>query len=192
MYFIPRNNAFYNYIAHTSVKRRYSATLFVLVAIGLIGFYGIYMPLAAHIMMYRTELANLKKQQQESDLLKKNNKELLERIDTNKKNISEHIIADDAKENYCSQRMQFVFDTITKAGLTLISYGSCKGKDKIWYAKDSAHLQAAGSMEQILSFLKTIKESEQMIALSHLGITRVKENIFQLSCDVGIILVKKQ
>lgn len=191
MYFISRNNAFYNYIAHTNTKRRYLATLLVLVVIGLIGFYGIYMPLTSHIMIYKTQLAHLQKQQHESDELRVNNKELLERIDTNKKNISGHIVADDVKENYCSERMQFVFDTIVKAGLALNSYGSCKAKDKAWYLKDSAHLQAVGSMEQILSFLKTIKYSNQLITLSHLAITRVKENVLQLSCDVAIVVVKK-
>ena len=101
------------------------------------------------------------------------------------------MVEENKKAEECSKRMQFVFDAVAKSGLALNSYGSCKEKDKNWYVKDSSHIQVVGSMEHILSFLKTIKDSDQMIKLSHLALTRVKENSFQLSCDVGIILVKK-
>lgn len=191
MYFIPRNNAIYNYIAHTDIKRCYIATLFILAMFGVINFYGIYMPLIANITLLQVELAHLQKQHEDSEQLKKSNKEISISIDTNKKNIADHIVADDKKEVECSKRMQFVFDMVTKSDLALNSYGLCKENDKKWYAKDSSHIQVIGSIERILSFFKTIKDSEQMIKISHLAITRMKENTFQLSCDVGIILVKK-
>jgi hypothetical protein len=200
MYFISRNNTIYNYIAHTSVKRRYFATLFILAVIVIGCFYGIYMPLAAHISLYKMERARLQKQYEDNELMQKNNKELLSLVHTSKKNMSEFAVADDKKEEYCSQRMQFVFDTTTKLGLMLNGYGSCNIKDKKWYIKDSAHCQITGSLEKILSFLKTIKDSDQLIKLSHLALTRLsaiasakeglKENTFQLSCDVGIISIK--
>lgn len=191
MYFIPRNNAVYNYIAHTDIKRCYIATLFVLAAFGMIGFYCVYMPLAGHITLLKVEIARLQKQQEDGEQLKKSNKEFSTSIDTNKKNIGEHVVEENKKAEECSKRMQFVFDAITKSGLALSSYGSCKEKDKDWYVKDSSHIQVVGSIEQILSFLTTSKDSDQLIKLSHLVITRVKENNFQLSCDVAIILVKK-
>ena len=191
MYFIPRNNALYNYIAHTDTKRRYTATLFALIAFAVIGFYGLYRPLAAHIAMYKIERMRLQKQYEETADLEKSNKNLLTIIHTNKKNIDEYVVADDARHEVCSQRMQFVFDAVVQAGLTLTAYGSCKEKDKKWYIKDSAHCQMTGLLEKIISFLKIIKDSGQIIRLSHLMITRVKDNAFQLSCDVGIVTVKK-
>lgn len=191
MYFISRNNAIYNYIAHTDTKRRYIATLFVLIVFVVIGFYGLYRPLGAHISMYKMERARLQKQYEETADLEKSNKDLLTIIHTNKKNIDEYAIADDARHEVCSQRMQFVFDTVAQAGLTLTMYGSCKEKDKKWYVKDSAHCQMTGPLEKIISFLKTIKDSGQTITLSHLMISKIKDNMFQLSCDVGIVTVKK-
>jgi len=191
MYFIPRNNVFYNYIAHTDTKRRYIATLFVLVVFIVIGFYCAYKPIAAHISMYRIERARLQKQYEETADLEKSNKDLLTIIHSNKKIIDEYAVADDARHEVCNQRMQFVFDAVAQAGLILTTYGSCKEKDKKWYVKDSAQCQMTGSLEKIISFLKTIKESGQMITLSHLMISRAKDNLFQLSCDVGIVTVKK-
>lgn len=191
MYFIPRNNAIYNYIAHTDIKRRYSATLFVFAIAVTICFYGAYRPLIAHINLYKIERARLQKQCQESRDLEKSNKELFTIIETNKKNINEYVVSDDVRHAVCSQRMQFVFDTAVQAGLVLTGYVSSSEKDKKWYVKNSAHCQMTGSLEKLIAFLKVIKDSGQIITLSHLVITRVKDNLFQLSCDVGIITVKK-
>lgn len=191
MYFIPRNNVFYNYIAHTDTKRRYIATLFVLIALIVIGFYGLYRPLGKRISMYKIERARLQKQYEETGDLEKSNKDLLTIIHSNKKNIDEYVVADDARHEVCSQRMQFVFDTVAQAGLTLTAYGSCKEKDKKWYVKDSAQCQMTGSLEKMIAFLKMIKDSGQIITLSHLMINKMKDNLFQLSCDVGIVSVKK-
>lgn len=190
MYFISRNNTIYNYIAHTNAKRRYIATLFVLATLVIGGFYGMYMPLKAHIVLQKMERARLQKQYEDGEQTQKSNKELLSLVHMSKKNINDLVVADDKREELCNTRMQFVFDTATKLGLTLNAYGSCTTKDKKWYIKNSAHCQITGSLEKILSFLKTIKDSDQLIKLSHLAVTHVKENIFQLSCDVGIISVK--
>jgi hypothetical protein len=191
MYFIPRNNAIYNYIAHTSSMRRYLATLFVGIIFTGICFYGIYIPLGAHIVLYKAEALRLQKQYEEIGQLDKSGSELLSLIDTGKKNSAAHVVGDDKREEYCNKRMQFVLDTVTKLGLTLNAYGSCKEKDKDWYTKDSAHYQITGTVEKLLSFLKTMKDSAYMITFSQVAITRMKDNLFQLSCDLGIVRVRK-
>ena len=191
MYFIPRNNAIYNYIAHTNMQRRYIATLFVFALATATIFYGVYKPLESHLLLYKSELERLQQQSVEASLTDKNNKETTALIEATKQSIGEHVVEENKREEYCSQQMQFVFDAIAKQGLSLSAYGPCKEKDKKWYIKDSAHCQIVGSLEKVVSFLKVIKESEKMIRLSHLAITRVKDNEFQLSCDVGIITVKK-
>lgn len=191
VYFIPRNNKFYNYIAHTDIKRCYLATLFVLGIIGIIGFYAIYKPLLAHIMLYKTELIHVQKQYEQGQQLEKSNSELSALIDTNKKNLATHIIPHAEQEEWCNKHMQFIFDLITQSHLTLKSYGPCTEKDKKWYIKDSAPYQVTGSLENILEFLKNIRESNKMIIASHVNVTRLQNNLFQLNCDMGIITVKK-
>src|SRR3990172_8431868 len=159
MYFIPRNNSVYNYIAHTSSQRRYIATFFIVASLAGICFYGIYTPLSAHIILYKAESARLQKQYAEIGQADKSGQELLLLVETGKKNIAEHAMSADKREEQCHKSMQFILDTITKSGLTLTTYGSCKDKDKAWYTKDSAHCAMTGSLEKIISFLKTIKES---------------------------------
>jgi len=191
MYFIPRNNAIYNYIAHTSSMRRYLATLFIVVFLALFFFYGISIPLNTYIAAYKAEIIRLQKQYEEMRLLGKSNKETLSLLDASKKNIGQHTVSDSDREKICSERMQWILDTIAQRGLILNSYGSCKEKDKKWYVKNSAHYQMTGSQEKILAFLKTIKEAQRLIALSHLSLRCIKDDQFQLNCDIGIITVKK-
>jgi len=191
MYFIPRNNVVYNYIAHTSAERRYIATLFTVGAFLVVCFYGIYIPLKGHIAVCKIELARLRKQQEDVEVIDKNSKELLTLVHTSKKNIADRAIEPEKKEEHCHERTAFMLDAITKLGLTLNTYGLCKEKDKGWYTKDSAHCEVTGTIEKIMSLLKTIKESQHMITLSQVAITRLNNDNFQLSCDIGLITIKK-
>jgi hypothetical protein len=191
MYFIPRNNVFYHYIAHTNIWRRYCATLFLLVACTGVYVYGLYVPLSAHIVLYKTETARLQKQYEDIQQLRISGKELSTIIGQKNDMIHRYIVSDDDRQSECGKRMQFVFDSIAQLGITLHSYGSCKEKDKQWYTKDVAHSEMNGSLEQLLSFLKIIQDSTQMISLSRISLSRMKDNVFQLRCDVAIVSVKK-
>jgi hypothetical protein len=191
MYFIPRNNAIYNYIAHTSTRRRYLATLFAVVALCAVLYYGAYIPLNNYIIVYKNEIVRLQKQQQEMRQCDKIIQDLSSLVTTSKNNIATCAVETDNREEYCYKRMMFILDTIAQSGLTLSTYGACKEKDKTWYTKDTAHFEMTGSLEKIMMFLKTIQNSKQMISISKTDLARVGSNVFKLSCDVGILVVKK-
>jgi len=191
MYFIPRNNKFYNYIAHTSLKRCYLATLIGVCAFFMVMLYGIYYPLCSHIMILKTERAALQKKADEVAQLDKSNKELIPFIESGKKSIADRAITVDKKEEHCHKQMLFIMESIAQEGLTLTAYGSCKEKDKTWYIKNTAHFDVTGSLQKLLSLLEKIKEARQMITISHVTVTRLSDNNFQMGFDVGLVLVKK-
>jgi hypothetical protein len=191
MYFIARNNAIYNYIAHTSLKRCYAVTLFSLCAFFVVGIYGIYYPLHAHSILLESERMALQKKSDELAQMGKSGQELSALVESGKKNITDRATTADKREEHCHKQMLFVLDTIAKSGLTLIAYGSCKEKDKEWYAKDSAHFDITGSMQKLMTFLETIKNSRSMITISQLNLTRVADDTFQMGFDVGLITIKK-
>jgi len=112
-------------------------------------------------------------------------------IEDNKKNISIYAFSDDKRQEHCHARMLFVLDTVAQLGLKLNAYGSCKEKDKKWYIKDSAHFDIVGSLEKIMTFLEAIKNSHKMITVSHATITRIDDTAFQISCNLGLITIKK-
>ena len=61
MYFIARNNVIYNYIAHTSSRRRWASTLLIVGAIFFVGIYCVYYFLLAHTMLLKSECMILQK-----------------------------------------------------------------------------------------------------------------------------------
>jgi len=191
MYFIARNNKMYNYIAHTSLKRCYLATLFLLSAFFAVGIYCVYFPLLAHITALQSEQTMLQKKVDDLAQAGKSNKELKVSVEAGKKNIVDYAVAPDQREEHCHKRMLFMMEAITKAGLVLNSYGACKETDKDWYSKNCAHFDVTGSLQKLMTLLETIKNSRQMISVSQVSLTRVADNLFQMSFDVGVVTIKK-
>lgn len=191
MYFIARNNKMYNYIAHTSLKRCYLATLSFLAIFLCVVFYCVYFPLASHTALLQSEQVMLQKKVEEFAQMGKTNKELATFVETGKQKMTDYALSSDKREEDCHKRMLFVMDAITQTGLVLSSYGSCKEKDKEWYTKDSAHFDVAGTMQKLMTLLETIKNSRHMITISQVTLTRVADNSFQMSFDVGLVTVKK-
>ncbi len=191
MYFIARNNKIYNYIAHTSLQRCYLATLFfVVIFLGTV-FYCVYSPLLSHVALLQSEKTMLQKKVDELAQFGKSNKEFISFIETGKKTIADHAVALGAREEHCHKRMLFVMETIAQNGLVLSAYGACKEKDKDWYTKDSAHFDVVGPMQKLMTLLETVQKSRQMITISHVTLTRVADNSFQMSFDIGLVVVKK-
>ncbi|HEX4068997.1 MAG TPA: hypothetical protein VHX42_02775 [Candidatus Babeliales bacterium] len=191
MYFIARNNKMYNYIAHTSLQRCYMATFFFVVMFVSVVFYCVYSPLLSHITVLQSEQRMLQKKVDELAQFSKNSKELSSFVETGKKNIADYAVASDKREEHCHKRMLFVMEAITKLGLVLNAYGSCKTQDKDWYGKDSAHFDVVGSLQKLLALLETIKNSRQMITISQVTLTRLADNSFQMSFDVGLVTIKR-
>jgi hypothetical protein len=191
MYFIARNNKLYNYIAHTSLVRRYMVTFGVVCAFFIGGMYLVYCPLTDYIVRYSAERAQLQSKYDELMQMNKSGQELSALIESNKTTISTHGISADKSQEECHKRMLFVLDTIAQLGLKLNAYDSCKEVDKKWHTKDSAHFDIVGSLEKIMTFLETIKKSRHMITVTQTIITRVDDATFKISCDLGLITVKK-
>lgn len=191
MYFIARNNMIYNYIAHTSLRRRYAATVVALCALLFVGMYVLYYPLLAHSALLRSECQMLQKKYDEIMQWDKNSYELSGIVASSKQNIGDHAISSDKREEQCHKKIVFVLDTIAQLHLQLITYGSYKEKDKKWYIKDSAHFDISGSLQKLLIFLETIKKSKMMITVSNVAIIRIVDDTFQMSFDLGLITIKK-
>lgn len=191
MYFIARNNAIYNYIAHTSLKHCYSGTLMGVCALFLFCMYGVYYPLLGVITVLESEKITLQNRYDELAQLDKSGMELARAIELGKKNIADRAIGHDKQEEHCHKRILFVLEAIAQSGVILNAYGSCKEKDKLWYIKNIAHFDITGSMQKVMTFLETIKKSHSMITISRVMITRVGDDTLQMGFDIGLITVKK-
>jgi len=133
----------------------------------------------------------LQKKVDELAHMEKSNKELHAFIESGKRTVADHAVISDKREEHCHKRMMFIMETVAQEGLILSSYGSCKEREKNWYTKDSAHFDVVGSMQKLLSLLDKIKNARQMITISQVTFTRVADNSFQMSFDVGLVMIKK-
>ena len=192
MYFIPRNNAIYNYIAHTDSRRRSLATLFALVCLILFFYCGLYIPLINRIAAYQAELVRLRADYAMMKQINKDELKIAEQIVLAKKNIEQYAVSESIREDQYNKCVQSILNTIKKNGITLHSYGSCKQKDKQWYVSDMAHYQLMGSLDKLLSFLHTIIQNEHyLMSISQVSLQQIKNDTFQLNCDIGLLSVKK-
>ena len=187
MYFIPRNNKIYNFIAHTQVKNRYLCTgFFIVLLLGMA--YFLHHFVTTYKEVYLQELAMLQKMQVDGQQLETKNKKLSALIETTKQEMQAQINTENVHD-YLKKQVQFVLDTIHGTGLKLHSYGVQKEKNKNWYKKERAHFELSGNLKQILDFFETIQKSQKMIAINHWSLARMDDNTFKVECDVEFVVV---
>ncbi|HSC24632.1 MAG TPA: hypothetical protein VLB80_00240 [Candidatus Babeliales bacterium] len=191
MYFIPRNNKIYSYIAHTSSQRRYGVTLIAISMFFIIGIYILYYSLTNHIALLKLEYIVLQKKHTELIHVDKGNLELHKLIELGKKNINQHIILPEMYTEYCHKQMLFILNLLNELNIMLNGYGSCQEIVKDWYTKDIVHFETNGSFQNLMIFLETIKNSHKMIVIPQINISRLPDNQFKMNLDAELIMIKK-
>jgi hypothetical protein len=59
-----------------------------------------------------------------------------------------------------------------------------------WYTKEMAHADFSGSLEHILTFLDTIKNSKKMISISRWSLVHTRDVLYAFNCDIGFVRIK--
>src|SRR5690349_18407911 len=121
MYFIPRNNKIYHYIAHANVKKRYLFTGFFVIILVFVCMYFLQRLINVYSVLYSQELSDLQQKYKEINRLERKNKQLILVIDDTKKEIQKYIPT--TQSEYIKKQLLFVLDVIKNSGLHLHSYG---------------------------------------------------------------------
>jgi len=188
MYFIPRNNRVYHYIAHTRLKNRYLFTGFFVAGIIFFSVYFIQRIITVYTVLYAQQVEVLKKQYKEGERIGIKNKQLTAIIQDTKKEIEEHVFLGNSEE-YFKNQLLFILNEVKNNGLKLNSYGIQKEKSYEWYKKEIAHFDLTGSLKQVIDFFKVIKNSKKMVSVRQVSLVRVDEQVFHVHCDIEFILV---
>lgn len=165
MYFIPRNNKIYHYLAYTKPIKRYGITVAFLVAAVMINASMYYM-LQQYVVMLEQELTILSRNSTEYKNKSRANKSLIEQHEQLKKDLAG--IMDDKKVK--SDFFTFLLNSISLHGLHLNTYTVQEGK-KASAGKEKASLHVSGQLQNIIGWLTEIKESCQMIESSSWTLT---------------------
>jgi hypothetical protein len=187
MYFISRNNKFYQYIAHTKYVHRY---VFTAITIGMfiVGSYFLQQLIDVHDALCAQELKSFRNAHTESKKIGQRNNQLLAILDNAKKNNKAVDVQKNSHEFFKDQLL-FVLESARQSGLVIQSYGAHKEKDAQWYTKELAHGDFSGSLEQVLRFLDTIKNSKKMISISRWSLSHGSDALYTLNCDIGFLHV---
>jgi|SRR5581483_1031730 len=188
MYFIPRNNKVYHYIAHMNKKNRYMYAGFFVVCTFFLISYFLQRLINVYHDLYAQELISLRKQYKDNTRIADKNKQLMNEIQKVKTEIQHHMIVDGSL--YIKQQLLFVLEAIKKISLQLNAYGIQKEKNGEWYIKERAHFDVTGSFTQLMAFFELLKKSERMIVVSQWSLAKVNENVFHMQCDIEFIVIK--
>jgi hypothetical protein len=187
MYFISRNNALYQYIAHTKQIHRYLFTG-VTVCLFVVGSYFLQQLIDAQDNVYAQELRSLRNSHTESKKIGQSNDQLLLTLDNAKKDNKAVDVQKNSHEFFKDQLL-FVLESARQSGLTIQSYSVHKEKNAQWYIKEMAHADFLGSLEQIMMFLDSIKNSKKMISISRWSLSYTSETLYALNCDIGFVFM---
>jgi len=191
MFFLPRNNTLYNYIAHTKRNRRYGATIFFLIFFVMCSFYGIYKPLIAHISFYQTQSIQLKEQCKELEQLETSMQEYVSFIEKNKKEIDAIRASQENNQSHCYSKISQIVNVIADHGIILQSYSSCKEKVKDWYSNYSSQFAVVGSLPKLLACLESLEKNSSFFSISHIVFKRKEKDLFQMNFQIHFFVIKK-
>lgn len=188
MYFISRNNKFYQYVAHKKRVYRYLFTG-IAVCVLVVASYFLQHIIDMHDMLYAQELKSLRVMYAESKKMGISNDQLSIALDKAKKN-SKAVGPQKDSHEFFKDQLLFILESARQSGLIIESYGVHKEKSSQWYTKEMAHADFSGSLEQILTFLDTIKKSKKMISISRWSLACARDVSYMLNCDIGFIRIK--
>lgn len=188
MYFISRNNKFYQYVAYSKRVYRY-LFIVVFVSVFIVGSYFLQHIIDMHEMLYAQELKSLRVMYAESKKMGISNDQLSIALDNAKKN-SKAVDSQKDSHEFFKDQLLFVLESARQSGFTIESYGVHKEKNVQWYTKETAHADFSGSLEHILTFLDTIKNSKKMISISRWSLVHTRDVLYAFNCDIGFVRIK--
>ena len=189
MYFIPRNNQFYSFIAHRRPFYRYMLTLFVISFIFVFWIVGLYFPLGARIDYSLTELTKLRTQCQQINKAKRSCVQLESSLQTLHGDVRFNE-PEKITKNSLQSNLLLILDQAKNTGLALNHYTMDKKIDDQWAKKNNAHFTFTGNLKQIMDFLKQLKKTDRLLGYDYFSLKNVGRDSFRMVITLNIIFLK--
>lgn len=189
MYFIPRNNKFYSFIAHLHSFYRYLLIFVVISSIFILWAIIIYLPLSAHIDHSFAKLTQLRQQCQQIDKAKHNCRQLQHSLESFHAD-TQFNKSEKAAQNPLQSKLLLILEQAKKSGLMLNQYTTDKKIDDQWVTKNSTHFTFTGNLSQIMDFLKQLKKTDCLFGCDYFLLKNVENNSFRLTITLNIISPK--
>jgi hypothetical protein len=88
----------------------------------------------------------------------------------------------------CCDQCSYIFDQAQKVGLRITGYQAEKEiKHKDWRHNQYINVAVNGTLDQLQSFLQTLKKSERMIQCPGINVQRLEGAMFAAQCTIQFI-----
>ena len=192
MLFVPRRGRVYRCALSVPERLRYVVTVAVMVTLVLIWLYGVHFPLKNSINHSSAEVNQLHKQLRQMQEVEREQSSLNQLVSSMHEKVNSYRSSGDPS-NDLQARLSFVLDAVHAAGLTLRGYTTRNAvANKGWYTKKKARLDFTGRLEQIMSFLNSMKNSRKMIRVKNVSLERTDENLFRASTDISYMILDEK
>ncbi len=190
MYFIPRNNKFYSFIAHFRPFYRYMLTFFIISFIFVLWGIGIYLPLGAYIDHSFIKLTKLCKQCQQINKAKRNCVQLERSLQALHRDV-EFNKPEKITKNPLQSNLLFILNQAKNTGLVLNHYTMDKKIDDQWAKKNNVHFTFTGGLKQIMDFLKQLKKTDCLLGYDYFSLKNMGGDSFRMVITLNIISLEQ-
>ncbi|MGB8367417.1 MAG: hypothetical protein WCD44_03600 [Candidatus Babeliales bacterium] len=186
MYFIPRNNKFYSFIAHLHFLSRYLLTLLAVSSILILWLLLVYFPISTHIDQSFLKLAQLRNQCKQIDKAKRKCQRLEQSLylanPQNKKLL----------RNSFQSNLLFILEQAKKNELLLNKYTMDKKSNNKWVIQHSSEFIFTGNLSQITNFLQQLKKTDFPCESDYFLLKKIDTNSFRAIIKLDIIECKEK
>lgn len=186
MYFIPRNNKFYSFIAHLHSLSRYLLTLLAVSSIFVLWLLLVYFPLSTHIDQSFLKLAQLRNQCKQIDKAKRNCQQLEQSL------CFSNLQSKKLLQNSFQSNLLFILEQAKKNELLLNKYTMDKKNNGKWVAQHSSEFIFTGNLSQITNFLQQLKKTDFPCNSDYFLLKKIDTNFFRVIIKLDLIEPKEK
>lgn len=187
MYFIPQRFAWYRSVAQIRPLHRYVATMVIVVMICAAWWYSVYTWLDAKIMRDQAHIAQLTQQVTQLAHAERTCSTLSCSLGELRKQLEPYSAK--CSGEYCQNQLITLIDEAQKSNLNLTAYSPQKEVKKSWCTCNEVQIGLSGSLDGLVKFFKTIKQSKAMIQCDQVTCSRIDGATFNATCAMRFIAI---
>lgn len=189
MYFLPRTNKIFSWLAHRSITHLYIGSFLTLILISFCWFFFVYTTIDAKIEQAGVRLRQLQNQKIELTQAQTAHEKLEKRLALLEKDFA-LLAKDSALQAHISAALPQIISAAQLCKLGLKNCALENQTDGQWYTQTQVAVAAQGTMDQIKQFFSHLHKSGHMVKITNLGLTHEAQGVYNMQLALGFITIK--
>jgi Tfp pilus assembly protein PilO len=186
MYFLPRTNKLYSWLAHQKISHLYLMTLVTGTLLATVWFVFVYSPLQTVVDASSIQLQQVKHHKQELQIVESVCKKLEKNILELEHNI--HVAQEQSAAK--NDDLQAILGAAHHCKLSLKNCARESSSDGSWYTQQPFTLNLQGTIEETAHFFKELSKAVPLITVPRLSFQLETSGLYLVQVSAGVISVK--